>query len=484
VNFWTQANLRSAAGGGTWMNRPAEGAAQSRRIEGLSTDSRTIQQGQAFLAIRGETFDGHAYLLDAIEAGASMLIVDNPRAVDDDVMERARDVGILKVADARKALGRLAASYRQTLDGTKVIAVTGSNGKTTTTRLIGAALSARLRGTVSIKSFNNDVGVPLTILSARPGDQYLVCEVGMNAPGEMAPLAKMIEPDVAVITSIGRAHIEGLGSIEAIAREKAALLSYLRPNGVAVVTADTPLLAEYLKPVPNVVTFGRAASADLRLGEVVHTSVPGGGDGLSFTVNDRWTYTIPLIGEHNALNAMAAVAVARRLGLDHDEIAKGLASAAPAEMRLSRRTVDGIDVFNDAYNASPESMAAAIRTFAALTPAAKRRVMILGDMLELGAHGPQAHEEIGRLLCDVCRPDWLVTVGSLALLIADQLTGEGVARSRLQMLSTLDDAQAAKIAEKLQDGDAVLIKGSRRMGLERVVKAIEKRRRSPAAVGH
>ncbi|XOV75303.1 MAG: UDP-N-acetylmuramoyl-tripeptide--D-alanyl-D-alanine ligase [Phycisphaerales bacterium] len=266
----------------------------------------------------------------------------------------------------RRALGQLALAYRRSLDSVRVIAVTGSNGKTTTVRLIDAVLREVPRR-ASIKSYNNDIGVPLTIFSARPGDQYLVCEVGMNAPGEIAPLARIVEPDVAVITSIGRAHIETFDDQLGIVREKASLLSFVRPHGLAVVTADCPDLDPYLKPVPNVVMFGRSDRADLRLTASEHAGDPP--SRVRFTINERVTHEIPLLGEHNALNAMAAVAVGRRLGLEEEDIGRGLAGAVPAEMRLRHDRVGGLDLFNDAYNSSPESAMAAIRTFADLARA-------------------------------------------------------------------------------------------------------------------
>jgi len=481
VNFWTPASIRTAAGG-NWIARPDDLDAPTRPMQGVSTDTRSIRQGQVFVALRGDNFDAHDFLEGALDHGASMLIVDNPIKADADLARYARGVGILRVPDTGKALVKMAAAYRQTLEGTRVIAVTGSNGKTTTTRLIDSVLSTRLRGTCSTKSHNNIIGVPLTVLAAHPGDQYLICEVGMNAPGEIAPLGRICEPDVAVITSIGRAHLDAFGDMHGIAKEKASLLSYLRPGGVAVVTADTPHLAEFLRPISNVVTFGRDPKADLRVTSVIHAA--DGTSGLRFTVNDRFEYSIPLLGEHNAMNAAAAIAVGRRLGLDHADIAAGLAGAKPADMRLARLNYAGIDVFNDAYNASPESMVAGIRTFATLTAGAKRRVLILGDMLELGAHSAEAHAEVGDFIRDHCPVDLLVTVGPGALLIAERFSADSKSRGKLMIHSSMDDAQAAKIAERLAPGDSVLVKGSRRIGLERVVKAIEKRAKStePVAV--
>lgn len=479
MTFWSPANIKTVTAG-TWIVRPDEKSL--RPMHGVSIDTRTITPGQVFVALHGEHFDAHDFLEDAAESGSPLLIVENALAVTPEVIAASRGAGILRVPDTSKALVKMAAAYRQTLDGTKVIAVTGSNGKTTTVRLINAVLGSRLRGSASIKSFNNIIGVPLTVLGAKPGDQYLICECGMNSPGELAALSKILEPDIAVITSIGRAHLAGLGSLEAIAREKAAICTYLRPSGVAVVTADSPQLAEYMRPIPHIVTFGRDAKADLRLTSCQHIAMSGAAgaplDALRFTVNDRWTHTLPLLGEHNALNALAAIAVGRRLGLDEQEIESGFATVKPAENRFARKSYAGIDIYDDSYNASPESMAAAVRTFAALTTNARRRVLILGDMLELGEQSAIAHEEVGEIVTSCCNPDLLISVGPMALLIAERFAARSESRARLMILSEMDDAQAVKVAERLQPGDAVLIKASRRMGLDRITKAVEKRART------
>lgn len=467
MTFWDPVKVRAVLGA-TWLARPGP-----RAIEGVSTDTRTIRPGQVFFALRGDRFDAHDFLQPAAEAGSPLLVIDDPESLK--VQTIPEGVGVLKVADTLDALIHLAAAYRRTLDGVRVVGVTGSNGKTTTVRLIDAVLGVKLRGTASMKSYNNLIGVSLTLLAAKPSDQYLVCEVGMNAPGEVAPLARMIDPDIAVITSIGRAHIETFESTEAIAREKAVLLSYLRPNGLAVVPADEPLLADYIKPVPNVILFGDAPSATLRLTDVEPVV---GEHATRFTVNERATFTIPLLGRHNACNALAAVGVARRFGLSDAEISDGLGRVVPADSRLRRTPVAGIDLFDDAYNASPESMAAALETFHTLTADAPRRILVLGDMLELGDHAHDAHLEVADRILERFTPDFLATVGSHALLIAERVSRVCPA-DRVMILSQLDDTQARKIVQRFRPGDAVLIKGSRRVGLERVVDAL--RRDGPGA---
>ncbi|MBC7834398.1 MAG: UDP-N-acetylmuramoyl-tripeptide--D-alanyl-D-alanine ligase [Phycisphaerales bacterium] len=480
MKFWTTDKVRVAAGG-SWIARAPQGEIE---LNGLSTDTRSIRPGQAFLALRGDRHDGHAYLRDAVNAGAALLIIDRPEVVPPGVGGSggtgagsgvfSRPVAIIKVADTGRALLKMAGVYRKTLSRTRVIAVGGSNGKTTTTRLIDTLLATKLRGTASQKSFNNAVGVPLTILSASGSDQYLICEVGTNAPGEIGMLAEVIEPEVAVITSIGREHLEGLSTLEGVAREEAQILTYLRPGGLAVVTADAPQLAEHLRCVPNVVTFGRSDKADLRLTGVEHVTSADGRVSLRFTVNDRQTCTLPMIGEHNALNALAALAVARRLGISEGVIGDALAAATAPAMRLERVNICGIEVINDAYNANPESTIAAVRTLASLGANAKRRIAVLGDMLELGAAAPDAHREVAQAVLDAGNIDKVVIVGHLGLYTAERLARDW-AYGRYVLESDLDAGQAKNVAALFEPGDLVLLKGSRRMRLERVLEALRER---------
>ena len=475
TNFWTHDAIRAAAHG-RWINRPTTTDPDSSAV---SIDTRTLSPGDAFVAIEGERFDGHDFIARAATNGASLLIISRTDLTSPDAEDAIRSTPTILVDDTRAALTRLATNYRKHLKGTRVIAVTGSNGKTTTVRLIHAALAASFRRTASPKSFNNDIGLPLTILDAKPTDQYLVCEVGMNAPGEIAPLARTADPDIAVVTSIGHAHIEALGSIDNIAREKASLLTHRRPGGIAIATGDAPPLNPYLKTVPNLITFGEREGNDLRLTAARH--LPPTEDSpthrLTFSLNDRAEFTIPFPGRHNALNAAAAVAVARRLGLADEAIREGLLNATPPPMRFTRHTVAGIDIFNDAYNASPESAEAAVRTFAELAHDHKRRVVVMGDMLELGDHAPAAHLRIAEIILNAVYPlDALITVGPMSLFTADAVSEaarEGRTAARVSVHSDISTEVAHRIAASLQPGDAVLLKGSRKVALDTVATALE-----------
>jgi UDP-N-acetylmuramoyl-tripeptide--D-alanyl-D-alanine ligase len=460
-DFWSPESIRAAAGG-AWLAHP-DHAPPLRG--GAAIDTRAIEPGQIFFALRGERTDGHKFLSQAFEAGAAMAVVDTPEAVG------ALPAGLpaLRVPDARAALGRIASAYRAALPA-RLIAVTGSNGKTTTTRMIDACLRPTMRGRCSAKSFNNDLGVPLTILAARPDDQYVICEVGMNSPGEIEPLSAIIRPHVAVVTSIGSAHLEAMGSLEAVAAEKASVASHLQPGGVVVLNADAPSLKPWQKRFERVITFGASPDADLRVSAVRESVI-----GVSFVLNERMEFLLPGLGAHNATNAAAAIAVARRLGLDDDAIRAALAAFQPAEMRLARLRIGGIDIINDAYNANPDSVAAALRTLRAVAPAGARPVAILGDMLEMGEAGPDAHRDLGRLIAETGAASLVILVGPLAALAAAPLAAAGI---EAVQIADLARGGADTAAGLLRENDFVLLKGSRGMRLERIIEAL--RERAPA----
>lgn len=473
MSVWSQTSLRAVTGG-SWLRKPAAGVGEDEPlVESLSTDTRSVKPGQAFLALRGERFDAHEFIDSAAAAGAALLIVDRAESVPLALLQASTGPAILRVNDSRRALGQIAAAHRRSLDGTRVIAVVGSNGKTTTTRLIDSVLKTRLRGSSSPKSFNNDVGVPLTILAARKSDQYLVCEVGSNHPGEASTLGAIVRPDVVVVTSVGRDHMEFFDGLAAVAREHATIFADLPPGGWAIVPAEERALADYLKPVRNVLTFGRAPTADLRLTSVAHTAPAGGAAGIRFTVNDRWAIEMPLLGEHNALNALAAIAVAKRLGLDDASIAKGLADAAPADMRLNQRRIAGIELLVDCYNSNPDSLAAALATLAALQPDPSRRVLVLGDMLEMGRHSPVVHGEAAELAARICPARAVALVGE-AFSNTEPILRKALPRAEVFACAALDDAASGRILSLIRPGDTVLLKGSRGVRLERLIAAMER----------
>lgn len=470
VSFFEAENLRAVCGG-RWLEPPRPPVA----VSGVGIDTRGDLRGKAFIAIRGERHDGHAYLSKAVGAGASLVVVEREPPAG----RLSGGVGVLLVDDTRRALGRMARAYRRTLTKTTVIAVTGSAGKTTTKGLIHAVLSVGLPGSAAPRSYNNEIGVPLTILGADPGDRYVVVEVGSSTLGETDRLGRMVEPDIAVITSIGRAHLAGLGSIEGVAREKAALLAHRRPSGTSVVTADAPSLRRHLPADETVVRFGKAADADLRL-----TDRGRDESGWWFEVDGERRFPLGLPGEYNALNALAAVAVARHLGVADRRIDEPLARSTALEMRMTTERIGETVVYNDAYNANPDAVIASLGAFAELAADAPRRVIVLGDMLELGEAAAELHREIGRCVVDLDRRvpiDQVVLIGPLAAWAAEPIRRAWSAQ-RVTVLEKLTPSAAATVADLLQPGDAVLLKGSRAVAVERVITAM--RIRQEKAMSH
>lgn len=468
MTFWSLENLRQVTGG-RWLMRTTDSAA-ALEPQGVSTDSRAITRGQIFVALRGERFDGHNYLQQVADAGASLLIVDREAPVQ---AVRDRNVPVLLVASAIEALARMAAAYRRTLSA-QVIAITGSVGKTTTKQLLHTILSPYFRGSASPKSYNNHIGVPLTLLNVRPADRYVICEVGTNAPGEIASLAKIIEPDVAIITAVGMAHVEKLGGINGVAAEKAALLRYLRPHGLAIVNGDVPAIAPYLKVAKHLIRYGKSSGCDLRL-----TTCRTRDQRLEFTVNDRARFEMGLLGEHNAVNALAAIACGRQMNLSDEQIAEALATVQPPPMRLSVRTIGSnahaLTLINDAYNANPESMKAAIAVLSGYQSAGKktRRVAVLGDMGELGDQAPPLHRQLGQQLAD-SPVDLAILIGPNMLYAAESLT-KVWPPARVHVIAGWTDQTPDEVAGLLQPADLVLLKASRAMGLERIVPALEQK---------
>lgn len=469
MSFWLPQTFREVTAG-RWLVRPDDPQAEVE-LTGLSTDTRSLQPGQAFCALTGPNFDGHDFLQHATDAGSPLLIVQR-----EDVTHRLQSSNayVLLVDDTLSALGRLAAHYRRGF-AARVIAVTGTVGKTTTRQMIHAVLGTHYRGIASPRSFNNHIGVPLTLLAVRPADRYVVVEVGTSAPGEISRLARWIEPDIAIVTHIGPAHTDKLIDLETIAREKASLLSHLREDGLAIVNGDSEPLRPHLRPLRSLITFGEGPDCDLRLTDCQATP-----SGLRFEMNGRVWYELPALGRHSAINAIAAVAVGRHMNLSDDQIAEGLAQTEQPPMRLQVRTLGeaprGITLINDAYNANPDSMAAALKVLAEY-PAAGRRVVVFGDMLELGKQSERAHMELGEKLGDAS-VDSAICIGSL-MQITMARAADRLGHARVHGFGGWTDDLPQRIAALLQPGDTVLLKGSRAMALERIVPTLAARFHPP-----
>ena len=436
--------------------RPREGGPWS--ISGVSTDSRAVKEGDLFFAISGPNHDGHEFVADAFAKGAAGAVVS--REVDLPEPQAAR---CIHVKDTRRALGRLAAHTVRTWGG-QVIAVTGSNGKTTTKEMTHAALAGRFRAVKSPSSFNNEVGVPRSIFQLEAEDQFAVLELGTSAPGEIRRLAELAQPVVGVVTNIGETHLEGLGSLKGVAKAKAELLDELPEHGTAILNADDPMTPWLRKWCAcDVITFGFGDGADIR-----GTDMQADSWGSCFAVQGDIPCRLRVPGRHNACNALAAMAACSAVGVGLRDAAERLAEFQPPDMRLSRREVGGVTVVNDAYNANIRSMQAALDVLSAL-PVEGRRIMICGDMLEMGMSVAQMHRQLGMAIAG-SRVELLVTVGDWAW-----RAGETARRHKksLELIHCAEAADAGEtLAERVRPGDIVLVKGSRAMRLEEAVERL------------
>ncbi len=441
-------------------------ATGKERIRGVGIDTREDLSGRCFVAIRGDRHDGHDHLAAAFTAGAAAAIV----ARDSQVADRSGAGPRVVVRDTIEALAALARWHRGRLEGT-VVGVTGSAGKTTTRALLEAVLAPLGSGTASIKSFNNHIGVPLTLLAAAPNDRWVVLEMGTSGPGEIPHLVSIAAPDVAVITAIGRSHLEALGDQAGVAREKAAILD---GASFAVVNVDQdPILVELearRDAAIRVVTVGSHDRAARRLRG--RTPRPEGGQTLEIgDGDDSLSTTLALDGPHNAANALAAIEVARHLGVADAAIAAALAAVEPPAMRFVRHRVGGIEVFDDAYNANPDSMAASLVAFHEIA-GPRRRVLVLGAMLELGTDAAAMHREVGEIAAGI-GPSHLITVGPLGEAIAAGATSAGGA-GEIHRVETAE-AAATLAVTLVNRGDAVFVKASRGVGLEVVSETLRDR---------
>jgi len=425
----------------------------------VSTDSRQVRAGDLFIAIKGDKFDGHDFVADVITKGATAVLVERRRAM-------RGNVPVVAVEDTRKALGQIGARYRRDFR-IPVIAVGGSNGKTTTKELVAAVLRQELPTVWSEASFNNDIGVPLTLLNIESQHRAAVLEVGTNHPGELPALVRLIEPWIGVITSIGREHLEHFHDVEGVANEEGWLAELLPNNGVLLLNGDSDWTDPIARRSPaRVMRVGTGAKNDWRA-EFVAMKETGVTFRLSAPRADfNGEYQIGLLGRHQMTNAVFALAVAAEIGLGADEARAGLATAKPAKMRMQFWEAGGVRVLDDCYNANADSMLAALETLADL-PCSGKRIAVLGDMAELGEHTAAAHEEIGRRAAEL-KIDGVVAVGKFA-----KHTADAAAEGGLEATVFSDVTVAAnELPKRAQAGDLVLLKASRSTGLERVGAAL------------
>lgn len=470
---YTLKQISDAMGGSLVRGEPG------RRVKSVTIDSRKAEPGAVFFALPGERVDGHDFVEAAAAGGCSGAVVAR---VPDCEQQLADEFGLVLVDDVLEALGSLAGWHRRSIRAS-VVGVTGSAGKTTTKDMIAAVLSAGFRVIATSGNMNNEIGLPLTLMELAPEHQVAVVEMAMRGPGEIASLSRIACPDVGVITNVGSAHIGLLGSRENIAAAKSELIEMLPAHGFAVLNGDDVLVRPMAELVPGrALLYGLSEECSVRAENI---GAEAGSISFDLVIEGRRVrgtrFSIPLPGRHNLYNALAALAVGWRFGLEPDVMAMGLASFSPSPMRMEFSTsAAGFTVINDAYNANPASVKCAID--AALQYARGRRVILaFGDMLELGEKSMAAHENVGRYAADTGVAA-LVTVGEMAahagktvrlLEMEERQAGAALRPDRVEVVECKDNPGALRaLAEMVRPGDVILIKGSRGMQMEEIAEGL------------
>lgn len=427
----------------------------------LVSDTRKISEGVLFLAFKGERFNGEDFAAEALQKGAAGVMVS--RTCAPEILAACKGT-VLQVEDTLAAYQQLAHNWRMRFSSLPVIAITGSNGKTTTKDLTAAVLSARGSVLKTQANFNNEIGLPMTLLGIREEHTAAVVEIGMRGFHQIEAMAPIAEPQIGIVTNVGETHMELLGSLENIAKAKAELVEAIPAGGTVILNADNKYVAgmrDKAQPGVRVLTFGLEQDADVR-GDSIETE----GQTTRFAVTyqkERHEYTIAMVGRHNVYNALAAIAAGFALGLTAAEISQGLQNLEATKMRFECKKVKSWNVVNDAYNASPMSMTAAINTLSELTKG--RKIAVMGDMLELGSVSVEAHRHVGKELAEHHFAA-VITRGEMGNHIAD-----GAEEGGVEIVCRCDSHEeaAARLHEILQPEDTILFKGSRGMQMEKII---------------
>ncbi len=454
-----------AATGGSLISGTAD-----MNVAGIGIDSRTIAPGYLFVAIAGESHDGHRFVADVLDCGVKGVVVADSQVANLPMARMAADrIACVAVADTTRALGDLA-RFNRNRGPLKVLAITGSNGKTSTRMLMDRVIAKKFATLSTSGNLNNHIGLPMTLFRLSPAHQTAVLELGMNHAGEITRLGHICEPDVGIITNVGPAHLEGLGTIENVARAKGELLHTIRSGGTAILNVDDPRVTALADTVDRaVIFFGSDRQAQVRADRIRPTEA-----GTAFTLttpSGDIPVTLATPARVMVSNALAAAAAGEVMGVPLELIKAGLEAFFPPDGRLGIR-MPGRDIrlLDDTYNANPGSMAAAIETLARLR-GRRRTIAVLGDMLELGVQSAPLHRELGRAVADA-RIDRLFVAGSFATAVADGAIDRQMTADRI--LAGTKETIIDRLNHQLQPGDLILVKGSRGMAMEEVVEAISR----------
>ncbi|MEO0092753.1 MAG: UDP-N-acetylmuramoyl-tripeptide--D-alanyl-D-alanine ligase [candidate division WOR-3 bacterium] len=431
----------------------------NRKINNISIDSRTIKPNDLFIAIKGKNFDGHSFVSEALAKGAIGAVVA-------DANIKSSQAILIKVKDTREALGNIARYYRGKFKPL-VIAVTGSNGKTTTKEMIAGILGKRMRIVKAKDSFNNEIGVPLTILGIDSQTQALILEIEMNLLGGTRRLAEIAKPQIGVVTNVGDTHLEFLGSRENVMREKAELIESLTPDGVAILNADDELVMAIGENFPKIqkLTFGLNQPADIFAKQILDLTT----NGCHFMLQGKYRTRLHLLGTHNIYNALAAIATVKACGFDFAPIVSAIEEFRPVTMRMEIVRIKDLTVINDTYNANPQSMKTALATLAKIDSDGKK-IVVLGDMLELGAGSEFFHYTLGQEAAKIA--DVILAIGKFSRNVIEGALQVGINPENARNYENNKDL-LTNLIDIIQPKDTILIKGSRAMHLEWLLEGLK-----------
>ena len=434
-------------------------------FRGVSINSRTIKEGELFVCIKGENFDGHDFFGDAFRKGAAGIILSDTKNLSTGMLGKGESPFVIQSQNTLRALQDLA-SYQRSLCPFRVIAVTGTNGKSTTKEMIASIIETKYKTLKTQGNLNNHIGLPLTLLKREPEHEVGVLEMGMSAAGEIKRLAEIAKPDIGVITNISAGHLGQLKTIKDVQAAKGELFDSLHKEGTAIVNADDPLVLELAKSLRiKKITYGIKEPADIQASDIQNK----GNHGFTFTAkifDQAIPVKLPQIGYCNIYNALAALATGHSLGITGKEMNLGLKNYQQIPQRNEQIHYEGMTLINDTYNANPQSMREALKTLKEINTQGKR-FFIIGDMLELGPLSEPAHHELGQEIAG-SNVDYLVTVGPLASLAAESAKVNVQQQLQIEKFNTHDEA-ANYLLRKVKKGDCLLVKGSRGSKMENVV---------------